>query len=494
MKQSSTSYSNLPDLPTLESVELKNWHGLIILSFHIGMALLFGAFAIWSYFQYREFLETRGVVLVIIIAVLTGWSLLRLLTADLYFRTDPRGICIGGILHRRFVQWVVIRSACSIRGRLDELAYVLNTSNGKYRMPTRMEGMRHAGHEFGASVWQHLRQCGKADHIELSCEALSFWDEIPDEVPQRMEWTGKSRAGELAAAIVMLLLFGGGIAYLAVPSPTSPFWVVLVSGVALIAWLLYRDICLPAVQFSLREDGFEARRLAGIVRARWSEVTAARWERQYLVLELGRLHVLVPHDISSDDSGKLILALIRKLREIENPQALVIPDSLRVSANTGEAGAFSGDQRVELRLAVWEKYVSVFPALFLSLPILIPFDGKPVGMALAGVVVAAICIFAVYAAGTYVMAADSDGVSKRFLWWSKSASWQDVASIKTVAGGKSTQVKRLLVDAAGKALLDISTGVGNKQDRERFRLFVDARLAQLSQVKTKSWLARPYGA
>lgn len=492
-------FNSLPDLPALESVEMKNWGTLLLLSFHLSLALLFAGACIWGYFAYLEFLPSGTVALIAAMGALCVWVVVRLLFADRYYRTSSKGLIVNSVLRRRFIQWADVSEAHASPSVLGDTYLTLSTRAGRISVPCRSDGKRFHGVELSASVWQHLRQCGKGQGLELSPEALSLWDVIPDEAPHQMEWHGGSKRPEAIAAVCCVLLYASMGCWFAVDIALDLFHVafggIVLMGGIVVAWLLLREARNTASRFSLSDQGFDAETLWRRVSVSWSEVTGARWERQNLALVYGRKReqVWVPLVSGDEASGKLILALIRRLRTIGSPQALAIPGQLRASAHPAPE---SEQQSAELRMATWETLISPIVVIIPSLMVFIPLEGKPVLQMVAGAILFGIYCLSVRAADTYAVRADDVGVTKRFLWWAKSARWEDVASVVACPRAESASIRRTLKGADGKTLIDAGAGVGSKRDKEQFITFVDAKLTEVlpDSGTNARWLARPYGS
>ena len=506
MNKDENRLDNLPDLPALESVGTSTYGVLWVLSLHIGLAFLGTSVAVFGYLSYRDHLGTGAIVGVGIIVALCVWLLLRLLSGDFCFTTDARGLTIRGLLRTRCIRWIEVKQASTRTTFAGETLVRLVTNNGTVTVAPRSPDRRHSEDRIVASIWQHLRRHGKADGIELPLGALTFWDRIPDALPRAMDWTNpRPRKWRLIVAIGLVFF---------VVLPLAAIWhgmsegnfvlPVLIGamapGLITLLRLFLRDALLPARKFVLREGYFEAETARETVYVAWSDVTAARWEKDHLSIIGGRprKEVLLPYYSADDDAARLMLAVIRRLRTAGCPQAITIPDHLCRPVSAGSAHSVhhvvSSTEKAELRLALWERLVTAALVLLLSAPALIPCEGRPHLMAAVGLGLAALCTLVVFAAGAYVMRADHAGVTKRFLWWHKHVTWQQVAKYEVIPRRAPGLPKRLLRDANGKVLMDVSAGVGTKQDQKQFSAFIEAMTAEAlgDAGAHKLWLARPW--
>lgn len=477
-------HDSLPDLPGLESVEVADSASFVPVVMHVLMMLAFTALCIWCYLDLGEFIPRAGVALVGAVVALSGWMVLRIFAADFYWRTDPRGITARGILRRRFVAWGEISGARSVRTRLGETVYKLHTSNLALSIRTRTD------YRLAASIWQHLRRQGKVYDLEMPDAALSCWDDIPDEIPREIEWKGRSRVGEAVGFAVFVLVFVGLLAWMIIDFgpkwPALVVFLVLGLGIATVAWLSFRELTTSASYFHLRDDRFEARTICGASEVYWSDVTGAAWQRMHLVIRCSRprSEVRVPCSPDDEQSAKLILALVRRLRTAGAPQAVPIPEALRGNLpTTPEQGA-----PAELRRSTLDILITPAPAAMIGI-LLVAQHRDPslrlgpevilaVGLALLALY--ALCVVALSASS---VRADSAGITRRSLLRSRFIPWEAVARYEVtrpMQRGHAWQFR--LLDPGGRVLAALRFDHGAGDHLRAFLAFIEARLGSAPEL------------
>lgn len=502
----------LPDLPALESVDAGPSHTWPIAVIMLGMLYLFTGGTIWFVRHYEPYLGEQlplmnGVAVILVAASL--WMTARLLLDDHRWSTTPEGLYARAILRRRFVRWDDVREASSRRSSLHSTpAYTIRTSRGRFQVyPVGTYSMI----VLYASVWQHLRRVGKADGLELPQEALSIWDSIPDELPREMDWADK-RQPLLWPNIAVPAVFMTGALWFAITEALDGHYLfaiaVLLAGsiLPLMFASLIREMLASAKKVSLCEDRLEAVTRRGPVTIPWNDVRRAKWDRDS---GSGCLRILIGggspyrevgilYKPTSEESSKLILVVIRRLRTAGTPQALVIPDPLRSDPNGCSFPEVSPtDGPAELRLSLFERLGFAFMSgLLAGMPISLLFVDKPNPNPWQ-IIVPCIAAFVLGSilSGSYRMSADADGVSKRFMFWTKSVSWREVAGYSYIKlRATSTITQHLLRDERGRILINIAPGVGSKCDQQRFLAYVHARLGEVlpADALNPPWKARPW--
>ncbi len=284
-----------------------------------------------------------------------------------------------------------------------------------------------------ASVCQHARRAGKADAITLPECALTLWDRIPDEVPRTLRWVNP-RPPKPALLIAVICALGvAAIADVWFLFRANDGW----AGVALLyigmgvigAAAILREALLAAVEFEMDDRRFQARTPRAKAYMEWTEVSFAQWTTGGLLIRGAdrRDQVLLR---PGNDNDKLVLAVIRRLREVGH-HLLQIPQPLRAHQPADSANAPTA---AEVRITRFET---------LALPGIILAVG---GMLLAAAICdprvksiwpvlaapgLAFCAVLAYAAGrSHAFCVDESGITKRFLWWRKSAQWEKVADYR----------------------------------------------------------------
>ena len=498
-----------PDLPALESVKVKVQGILLIIGMYLGFAFLYSGTNIWLYLKYQRYFGDQLLTVQIavgLMASLSLWIIFRLLTGNYTWKTDNSGLTIGGIYRRKFIGWHEFEDAIS-RKIPTGFSYVLRTSKGRIPI-TDLRGTQSAN--FYASVWQHLRRYGKAGKLELPEEALSLWDIIPDEIPANLSWENSKPprwwSSSAFFVIFMGLLLTGGFIF----NRSNVFLMIFIS-IAAIFFVILAVVCtLDSVRTArrviLKDDGLEADLPRKSVHILWSDVNAASWgidKNTNLIsirIDSGTQTIHIPYYSNDDSSSKLILAIIRNLRKARNPQALTIPSTLRVQEKQSTetsmpVHSYQVGESVELRLAIWERAGCLIPSavFFLLVGLLISNKESPtlVIWGLLGTFLL-LCWFVI---SSYKVRADSNGITKQFLFWKKYVNWYDATDyMEYMTTGKHRTLKRVVLDSNGKILMDVTADVGSKQAKKQFEAFVHARLAQVlaDNKLDKPWKARPW--
>lgn len=206
--------------------------------------------------------------------------------------------------------------------------------------------------QLAGSLWQHLRRRGLADGLQFPSAVESLWDRIPDELPRALAWSTLSLprwSGWHALFAVIAVFFLGGTVGLGIQAE-HPFghtlalwagsmWIVIFGSVFT---GLRQDWLRTARQCAVDDRAVTAETARGPVRIPWAAVTDARWHLSSwdgtpgLLITGGRGDpgVLVPYDREDEASGRLILALVRGLREADQPQAVTVPEGLRIGPHS----------------------------------------------------------------------------------------------------------------------------------------------------------------
>lgn len=496
----------LPDLPGLESAEAGVSQRLIAMGVLIIYTGFIAALCIWGYRLYRPFMgemlvpATVGVAL---LALLVLWVIVRLALGVYSWKTDERGLTMRGPIIRRFVAWGDVEDAWSGQGTSD-LFYHLQTNGGAIRV--NVESRRDAPGLY-ASIRQHLRRLGRAGSLDLPENALSLWDVIPDEVPNTIHWTNPHPPKLWGIIIPGLIL---------VAMATGCVWIAVVGagfakGIAALGvlvfgsviWSTIHDLMRTALSVSLGDDRLEVQTARKSVTIPWSEVVTARWANDANcayggILIAGRNApdtVSIPYWASDDDSGKLVLAVIRRLRTAGVPQALIIPELLRAQAGPARI-RHSIPESAEIRLTIRERMLIMLLPAFVALAV--GLGGGPQGFRptlLSVSFAAGVLAVSWLASGTYALRADPEGVRKKFLGLSRLIRWDDIARYEIGSIFKhGVRHRRFLKDSNGKVLTELWTSFGSLEMRERFWSILEARLSQSWRQTEPAapWKARPW--
>lgn len=215
-------------------------------------------------------------------------------------RIDDQGVLVRRLLCTRLLRWEDV-----VEVRIGTFSYywqqiAIKTSNGR-QVITHYDDPR-----LQACIWQHLRKHGKADLIELSDEAESFWYEISDAIPQTMTWAASTQKNHPE--------FG------------------------------------RVERVELRDDGISVTERGRSVDLQWTEISDAEWlveldELATIGLLIGTPNKLgllrIPLFDDDPECVKLMLAIVRRLRIQEHAPLLHIPRE--IFAREWRVGAISDE-------------------------------------------------------------------------------------------------------------------------------------------------------
>ncbi len=502
----------LPDLPALESAEVGVSAKLMVIAIPFLLIILMAAPLVYLYWRARPFFGDQFVqatFAVALLALLMLWVILRLLSGVFCWKTDAHGLTMRGPLHRRLVAWQDVEDATSEQGA-GGLYYRLRTNGGVVHVNVESQ---YDSPALYASIRQHLRRLGRAGDLQLPETALTFWDRIPDELPTTAHWTNP-RPPKLWLPVVTILGVAGFVTWVLVAGGNwymKGFMAIMGVGFMFIAWSVLRDNLRAARSVSLTDDHIEVQTARGAVILPWAEVTRVRWalsgDQGYDgLLITGRNRsdrVAIPHVLSDEDSGRLILAIIRRLRTAGMPQALSIPEELRaqvgparIEPQASDSISFHGEP-VEVRLTIRERVLIMLLPLLMSIGIFLgntpeggmrsPYVSVPIAIGLLALVW--------LVSGTYVLRADSDGIQKRFLGLGRLIRWDDIAEYSICpVFEKAVRNHRVVKDSNGKVLMEFGVSFGDRKARDRFWAILDSRLTQswVSAKPAEPWKARPW--
>lgn len=501
--------NDLPDLPALESVEVKAYGLLKAAAVLFTIPLLFTALMTWMFVFYWQYLNNMLLIMIFGggMAAVCCWMLYRILWADYYWKTDSEGLFTRGLLRKRYIKWSNVVSAKTTRDVVRQTCYKISIGTRTISIPIHIDGTFAETNALSASIWQHLRRYGNAENIKPKEEALTFWDRIPDELSDDLHWTNPKpvfwNASNIASLSFMLLMLIGSLVMILIEPADwwlGLFSISVFSGIVLLPIWEYFTTAKAVI---LGKDYLEVELPRRKIALAWNDLERVFWAVQMANNNTClRIHcknstkVLIP--LLHDDcySQRLMLAIIRRLRNLEKPPVLIIPPVLR-------------NQQYDL------------PQTDLTLPnqiVLIP--SKPESLTLASLMAFSagfglfaatrsgdlhLSIFAVmlYTAGIfaiiwlpfvgYSVTADDAGITKRWFSWRKSVKWNDVKGgmfmISTL-----NRSKIFLQDSEGKTIMDAAAGIGTKKDRQLFNAFVQTKLRQIldaNKIDTP-WKARPW--
>lgn len=330
----------LPELPALESVESSARGLLIAGSVLLILPLIFilcGAHVCVKYWHDLGALKVTAVIAGSVMVALACWMVLRIFRADYYWKTDSDGLTAGGLIRRRHIKWTDVIRANILEDPLRGDRYHINTT---YQAVVIRADKRFSNSRLLASVCQHLRRHRKVEDFKLPMDALSFYDIVPDELPQEMEWTDAKPFAWRLPLVAMFILCVASVAFFVTVDILDHCFALVVFAAMLylpLAWGITRDYLAAADVIAINEDYIEARLPRKVVRLAWDDVTLARWihpgtSAQRICLEIrglqGNERMLVPFLDKNEGSKKLLLAIIRRVRVYDKHRLLVLPEAL----------------------------------------------------------------------------------------------------------------------------------------------------------------------
>jgi len=213
----------------------------------------------------------------------------KFVTEEVYWSTDTEGIIARSVIRSRKVLWSDITEINLIKPKLFIRGSRILLKTRERKVFISAQPLKPP--VFEASLWQHLKSRGLKPNIRLSSDAKSLFTAIPDSVPEEIDcnfdYEGRSsRQSEPDVRIEM------------------------------------RRECITSIAYGERAE------------IMWFEVKCAYWYDNIILIN-GKSQLLrsdeiqVPVDYSEPKSVMLALAVIRKLRECDPPQMLILPARLR---------------------------------------------------------------------------------------------------------------------------------------------------------------------
>lgn len=339
---------NLPDLPCLESQETSDSQALPGIIVFTGFTVWIAATCVWAFLKYRAFIPAQSAALIALLAGLTLFLIIRMLSGYFHFKTDPNGLAMRSVLRRRFIRWDEITEVSTRETRSGESILILRAGRTTLNLPLRgFGGNSTAGACITASIRQHLRRLGRGDDIQLSEAALTLWQDIPEAVPEEVQ-VGKSPTtlSKVAGALGLLMIVGVVVAG----------WVVAISNLHMLIWIVFVTVAfglifkwglLPEYLYnahlvSVKKDGLLTKVKFGDVYIPWSEITSVSWQQGVLRIRASRTEVRIVYKLGDKESERLILAIIRQLR-LRNPSlAVLLPTLVSAKPEVLNRPAYSG--------------------------------------------------------------------------------------------------------------------------------------------------------
>lgn len=263
--------------------------------------------------------------------LLDVWIVRKVLLCQYYWETSKHGLAIGTFLKKQFVPWTDVESALLLPGR----GYELQTPGRTIRL--ERSALRSACLE--ASIWQHLNRLDKADTTPLSPFAMSLWAQIPEETQEEIQW--ETPAPPHALDILLKLaaweaLIWGIVVYFKL-EVALPLFVISAYPVlcALYSLVLIKRIAVLG-------DRIEACTALGSLSISWEAVHSLKFMVWFLqppsmLIRAGAFRFLrIPWLPKHPNSTRVMLAIIKRLRQEERFKLLPFPAALLMAAYGGD--------------------------------------------------------------------------------------------------------------------------------------------------------------
>lgn len=425
------------------------------------------------------------------------WTLYRCLADTYYWKTDANGITQRSVFRKFSVRWDQVESVEILTGLLGSSAYRINTPKGAVMIPD-VGGLSQFT-SLVASIRQHLIANGKPDISSLPGSVLSLWYSIPDEAPMQAEWTSTKGVEWLPLAFLWSMLAVFCIVFSA-ELDTATITMAAVLGVVIVSVTVYTLKNMTVGKYCISGESITVHHKSKSITIPWAKVENASWKNNpngglaILIRQSdSKRHILVPYDRKSDDSGRLILSIIRALQS--RGIYLTIPRPLRVSNPQPVSVAQDGvTLRPHRMLMLGVPFMLLCVGILPLLPIVAKQHNND-NIWTGAFVLALSVIFGVFAY-KYQVCADECGLRKRTIFGSKTISWDEVGAYEKVLRYESEgDVFRVRVkDKRGRVAVQIDSSLFGGSGWDVFVACIDSKLGHLhaEEETEKPWLARPY--
>lgn len=347
----------LPDLPALESVRTDSRALIPILVTYGGFGVMFSALIVRMYLRYAQYIDASGRAIAAVVAALGVFVLVRILCGYFSYSTNADGFTMRGPLRRKFVPWLSIRSAHTEKSKAGYTQLVLETETGVVRVAPRGAGLSN-GEIIEASIWQHLRRVGRAGGMDLSPGARSLWTPIGDDVPDEVDW-GKSppRQVRIWGTLILTFMISAPVCLCVLeyrtPSALLIYLPMLLGYGFMLKSVFITSLMCLAHRIEVRGDGLRAECVFDVKAMPWSAVTESSWTREGLMIRSAtmRRDLVVPYRLGDKESERLILAVIRHLRNAGIPQAVAMPTLVSKNPEILRRPAYTNERLIPLRRA-----------------------------------------------------------------------------------------------------------------------------------------------
>lgn len=293
------------------------------------MLVLFFAL-MFTFLVYMAFFDSQPAGTKLLIPLLVCFVCLALSVStlwhplfDYYWKTNPDGLLVKGIIRRQFIRWNEVHSI-DTRWIWLWLApcHVLRTNQGNVTIPTRNLSL-------GASVALHLDRQNKPEMFSPSQKSLRTWHPVLDALPEEIAWENQ-RHHELRNAHIVFAIILLASAILAI-------WLILTGRVAqsmlvgFLVFVLFKAQKLSPLVVWRATSGPNGLVVKAVVDVRlmamvlpWHYVSQAEWlgNGLYLLGSQGS-GVLIPWQPEDRASARLILSVLSHLHA--TPQFGLVP-------------------------------------------------------------------------------------------------------------------------------------------------------------------------
>ncbi|MCE5315178.1 MAG: hypothetical protein ABFD49_08770 [Armatimonadota bacterium] len=499
MTNGNTQPDRLRHLPSLDSVEYRLHTSLIA----VVLVGLFAVMPIMVAVKSWRYVGDMRLVVILACAIMMMpviWVLYRCLMDAYYWKTDSLGITQRSPLRRFSVRWDNIQSVDMRTGFLGISYWRISTATNVIAIPAEQELSASSG--LIASIRQHMVLNGTSDLSSIPESVLSFWYCVPDELPRQMDWKCTLRVQWASFFLVWVMFLMVAAVIFLDPQGMGNSSIALLAMVCAeaVAVTLYTLKNIPAKVYSICDEYITVTWRSKSLTIPWHRVTKASWKIDpngtsgiFIRQNDPKIQFLVPYSRKDEDSGRLVLSIIRRLQSAGI--YLTIPRSLRVlnpqRVNVPQDG-------VALHLS---RIIRHFTTALLLLMGILPLLPLPTMKShnndrywISAIVFVSFAIWGAFS-NIYRVRADETGLHKRTIFGSKTIAWDKAVVYEKVLSDQSERgMSRIKVkDNRGRVIFRIDSSDFAKPDWDTFTAYVDSKLGHLLvHENTKPWLARPY--
>lgn len=325
----SRDQDNLPDLPSLETVETTRPAAPLLIAG--AWIAVFPALAVWVLVTYLRYIGDIGISAVLLLLAVTAWAYARVASAPIGMKTDADGLTVRRLVSTRKMPWSQVTDASYRFYWTNRFLLVRSPRLAVLITRTLMGGMSPED-ALVASIWQHLRRVGGTEPFELDESARSVWQQVGEDVPSVVEWghptSRLAKAGAMAGLAVILAVFLSPWLVLEL-KPGMILMLALSAGgyATLIGLLVAPEVLRQPRRIRIDEARIEVDTLFSQARIAWSEAITIRHDATVLHIRAAN----PPRDISlgtalaDGERRTVLMAAIRKIRSAAPQVPLPLP-------------------------------------------------------------------------------------------------------------------------------------------------------------------------